>query len=153
MTEQDALGGVISERHIAAIAHGDKAALATEDTTGGTAPVEIEDGLLSPAQNLFKFALQTAADDAGIACMEFIAQVDDLNRGERGSDAIAQLNQLIRVTISVIKRLDRWRRAAQHDRDVEHTAKCDGGCARVIGWPVLTLLVGRFMLLVQDQDA
>ena len=92
MTEQDALGGVIGEGHIAAITHGDKAALATEDTTGGAASIEIEDGLLSPAQNLFKFALQTAADDAGVACVQFIAQVDDLDRGERGSDAIAQLN-------------------------------------------------------------
>src|SRR5437588_4714596 len=101
MTEQDALGGVIGEGHIAAITHGDKAALATEDTTGGTAPVEIEDGLLSPAQKLFEFALQTTADEAGVACMQFIAQVDDLNRRERGSDAIAQLDQLVRVAISL----------------------------------------------------
>ncbi len=79
------MSGTSQRSHMATKPH-------SRHTTGGATPVEIEDGLLSPAQNLFKFGLQTAADDAGVACMQFIAQVDDLDRGERGSDAIAQFN-------------------------------------------------------------
>src|SRR5439155_2912467 len=86
VTEQDALCRVVGHWHIAAIAHHDKTAVATEHAACRAASIEEEDGLLLHVQNAFQLALQAATDDTGVAGMEFAAQIDHLDWRESGAN-------------------------------------------------------------------
>src|SRR5579859_1596373 len=106
MAEQNALGSVIGKRHVALVAHRHETTRATENAARRAAPVEIKNGLLAPAQDLFDLTVQAAADNAGIARVQFIAQVDDLDGRQRRTNAVGQLNQAIDLPLGAIKRLD-----------------------------------------------
>ena len=74
------------------VAHRDKSALATQNAACSPATVQVENSLLAFLQNLLKLALQATAENAGVASMQFIPQINYFDRRQVNANAMVQLD-------------------------------------------------------------
>ena len=81
-------GGVVDERQVAVRAAQALAAVAAQDESGGTAPVDEQDRLLGPGPQGRERSVQRPREDRAVTLRQLIAQVDQLDRAAPGRRAV-----------------------------------------------------------------
>jgi hypothetical protein len=126
---------------------------AADDDRGGATTVEEEDRLPPGVGALGQGALQGERQRAAIAGAQLLAQVDDLDRGQRPPrDAVGQAGELEVAAVSAEEGLQARRRRAQHHRGAAQPAQLEGGLDGVVAGHAV-LLVGGGVLLVDHHHA
>ena len=144
MSESD--GAVFAFQPFAAgAAHHDK---------GVAAAIEQDDGLLAARESGLGLRDQTAREELLLpGLLKLLPHVDQLDLGQRALvHALRHLDQRVAATLGVVPALERRRGRTQHHGRFGELGSHHGDIARVVA-RILFLLVGRIVLLVDDDEA
>src|SRR5262245_60366367 len=96
--------------------------------------------------------MQATTDNTGITCMQFVAQVNNLDRWQDRTNASRQLDETIVITFSSIIRFYRGGGTPKHNGNTQNTGQDDGGLACMVGWSALRLFVGWLVFLIDNNQ-
>ena len=117
------------------------------------APVEKEDGLLSPLEPVFKKLLQPLRQDRSVSVSEFLPQIGDLHSRERASrQSFRKSIELVCAVLRSVIGLKGRRRASQHYAGVLEPRQFLRDFPRVIFWHRF-IFITALVLFVDHDDA
>ena len=110
---------VQGQRNVAVRALDDRSAGPAGYKPCHAAPVEKENGLLSPLEPVLQQLLQPFRQDRAVPVSEFLPKIRDLHCGERSSrQSFRQSIELIYAVLRSVIRLKGWRRTSKHNAGI-----------------------------------